>query len=85
MDEGEEKKHLITHEIKQVQRARNETVIGDVSDDEESEPVVQMPISNSKMVVRMMSGSDRSTAPDSMPVEEVNIPKIILMAKEEDK
>ncbi len=85
MDEVEEKKHFITHEIKHVQRARNETVIGDVSDDEESEPVVQMPISNSKMVVRMMSGSDRSTAPDSMPVEEVNIPKIILMAKEEDK
>jgi len=85
LDEVEEKKHIFPHEIKHVQRARNETVIGDVSDDDESEPVVQMPISNSKMVVRMMSGSDRSTAPDSMPVEEVNIPKIILMAKEEDK
>lgn len=37
------------------------------------------------MIVRMMSGSDRSTAPDSMQVEEVNIPKILLMNKQEDK
>lgn len=33
----------------------------------------------------MMSGSERSTAPDSMPVEEVNIPKMILLVKEEEK
>lgn len=40
LDEAEERKQIISHEIKHVQRARNETVIGDVSDEEENEPVV---------------------------------------------